>query len=868
LPSGRRGLKGGGRGELRPTVSQPGQLSACAKTGRVVVDGKHLACDGRPFRIRGVTYGAFAARSDGELFPETAAVERDFRQVADAGLNAVRTYNVPPKDVLDLARDFGLRLVVGLHYEDWRYALVPGRVARRRVREAGLRAVAEAMERCAGRSHVLAISVGNEVPGDVVRVHGRRAVEDTLSAFVEAVHDADSQLLATYTSFPTTEYLEVAGQDLVSFNVFLEDPQRLRSYLRRLQILAGERPLLVSELGLAAGIHGEELQAKSLAWQLREVEEAGCAGATVFSWTDEWAVGGHDVDGWGFGVTDAARRPKPALDVVGDWAAATVRDLREEWPQISVIVCAHNAEASIEECLASLERADYPELEVIVCDDGSSDATLAVAGRFPFRVLELPRIGLSAARNAGIAAASGEIIAFLDADAVCHPHWPYYLALSLEEENVVATGGPNLPFRSAPLVERAVAASPGGPVEVLLSDDRAEHVPGCNMAYRKDALRAVGGFDPIFTAAGDDVDVCWKLLDHGWAIGFSPAAQVLHHRRDSVRGFLRQQRGYGRAERLLAGRHRHRFNRLGQARWIGFVYGRVRLFGSLLRGVVYHGSMGSAAFQPVIARRSERLLAVLTAHLPVTVPVALLGLLGPLSAWWLAAPALAVGAVLAYATAVAVAARPGRNDPQPFRFRVLLALLHVVQPIARAWGRIRGPRAEPLEDASPEWVGDRFAWLAALRRELLSRGCHVRDGGAHDEWDLQASIGPFLRSRVATAVVWRSQPLHRVSLGLRFWLVGGIGFSLLALSFSTLAGAVSLAAVLALSFLEGALLARRTKQALAATSSAEQAEAPSQALIVDLHARLPGSSGRGAEPVPEARPAWYLESSGRRQEGS
>jgi GT2 family glycosyltransferase len=836
---------------------------SCPETGRVAVDGKHLALDGRPFRIRGATYGTFRARSDGELFPEPAAVERDFRQMADIGLNTVRTYTLPPNDVLGVAAEAGLRVIVGLHYEDWRYELQPGRRTGRRVREAGLRAVEDAMKRCAGRPNVLAVSVGNEVPADVVRVHGPGSVEETLGALVEAVHEADPGMLVTYTNFPTTEYLEVEGQDLFSFNVFLEKPHELRAYLRRLQLVSGDRPLLISELGLAAALHGEEAQAESLAWQLREVDEAGCAGATVFGWTDEWAVGGHEVGGWGFGLTHEDRRPKPALGVAGRWARSTVRDLREQWPRVSVVVCVHNGESSIEECLASLERSDYPDLEVIVCDDGSRDRTSKLARRFPFVVAELPRVGLSAARNAGVAMASAEIVAFLDADAACHPDWPYYLALSLEEENVVATGGPNLPMSDAQQVERAVAASPGGPIEVLLSDARAEHVPGCNMAYRRAALEAVGGFDPLFTAAGDDVDVCWKLLDRGFEIGFSAAAQVFHHRRNSIRGFLSQQRGYGRAERLLAGRHPHHFNALGQARWSGFVYGGVRVLGRLLRPAVYHGHAGTAAFQPVVSRPSEKFAAWLAAYVPLAVLPAVLAFLAPLSAWWLAGPAISIAFLALYGASVTAAARPGRKEPRPLQYRLLVGLLHVLQPLARTWGRLRGPSAEPLEDTSRNWAGDRFAWLAGLKRELLSRGCHVRDGGAHDEWDLEASIGPFVRSRVATAVVWRSQPLHRLSVGPRLGLLGGMAFGLLALSFSTVVGAVSLAAVLALSLLEGTLIARRTKRALAATSSAEPAKMPPEGLVVDLHARLTGSFSRGGEPVPEGRTAWYLESSRR-----
>ena len=687
--------------------------------------------------------------------------------MADIGLNAVRTYTLPTDDVLGLAAEAGLRVIVGLDYPDWRYELQPGGRTQRRVRDAGLRAVDEAMERCARRPDVLAISVGNEVPGDVVRVHGRGAVEDGLGALVEAVHAADPAMLATYTNFPTTEYLDVEGQDLVSFNVFLEDRQKLRRYLRRLQVVSGDRPLLISELGLGSALHGEEAQAESLAWQLREVDEAGCAGASVFGWTDEWTVAGHDVGGWGFGLTHEDRRAKPALAVVGRWAQSTVGELREQWPRVSVVVCAHNGDQLIARCLASLERSDYPDLEVIVCDDGSTDGTLAIAEQSPFMVLRLPRGGLSAARNAGLAAATGEIVAFLDADAHCHPEWPYRLALSLEDENVVATGGPNLPVSGVGFVERAVGASPGGPVEVLLGDDRAEHVPGCNMAFEREALLQIGGFDPIFTAAGDDVDVCWKLLDAGREIAFAPAAQVRHHRRDTLGGYLRQQVGYGKAERLLSGRHRHRFNSLGQARWAGFVYGGARALGRLLRPVVYHGRTGSALFQPVVGRPAEQIVSRLGAYVPLAAALAVLGLLASLSLWWLAAPALTIVLLMAYGATVAFAVRPDRGEPHPLRFRLFVGLLHLLQPLARAWGRLCGARADSLSEAPPHWLGDRLAWIETLGRELSDQGCTVKASEAHDRWDLDVTVGPLMRCRLTTAVVWNWQPLYRRVVRLR-----------------------------------------------------------------------------------------------------
>src|SRR5437868_3877203 len=84
-----------------------------------------------------------------------------------------------------------------------------------------------------------------------------------------------------------------------------------------------------------------------------------------------------------------------------------------------------------------------------------------------------------------------------------------------------------------------------GPTHVLLDDRIAEHVPGCNMAFRRDALLLIGGFNPVYLKAGDDVDVCWRLQAKGLRIGFAPSAIVWHHHRSSVRAYMRQQAGYG-----------------------------------------------------------------------------------------------------------------------------------------------------------------------------------------------------------------------------------------------------------------------------------------------------------------------------------
>ena len=89
-----------------------------------------------------------------------------------------------------------------------------------------------------------------------------------------------------------------------------------------------------------------------------------------------------------------------------------------------------------------------------------------------------------------------------------------------------------------------VAASPGQPTHVLENDQVAEHIPGCNMAFRRDALLEIHGFDYQYKKAGDDVDICWRLQQAGHWITFAPGAFVWHHRRQSPRAYLRQQAGY------------------------------------------------------------------------------------------------------------------------------------------------------------------------------------------------------------------------------------------------------------------------------------------------------------------------------------
>jgi GT2 family glycosyltransferase len=673
---------------------------------RVRTDGKQFALGHERFRFRGVTYGTFGRREDGALFPDRQQVKRDFSAMHEAGFTVVRTYTCPPEDVVELAADWGLRLFAGVFWPDWRYLLGCSHRKRRQVVRRAEVEVRNVARRLAGSETVMALSIGNEVPADVLRWVGTREVASALDRLVDVVREEDAGQLVSYANYPTAEYLPLDSFDFLTFNVFLEREADFRRYLTRLQHLAGDRPLVLGEVGLHSGEgpDGERNQASVLDWQLYAALERGVAGACIFSWTDEWAVGDRRVEGWHFGLTREDRSPRPALGVARAWNDRAVADLDHSWPSVSVVVCAYNAAETLDECLRHTCALEYPGLEVIVVDDGSTDTTAEIAQcHAGVQLVRIPHGGLSTARNAGLRAARGDLVAYLDADAYPPPEWPWYLALGMDGPTVGGVGGPNLPPVGDPVGAQLVARAPGGPLHVLMADDRAEHVPGCNMAFWKPVLEEIGGFDPVYTAAGDDVDACWKVLDRGWEIGFHPAAMVWHHRRAGIGAYLRQQRGYGRAEALVAARHPDRFTGLGTARWRGRIYNS--LVPPLGHQRVYRGLYGGAAYQSVYQGGGH----VLDVGHQVGIPLAaLLVLTAPLAAVspLLVLPALlGLGGVTALGIVDAWRTRPPRHLRTPgIGFRARVAVLHLLQPVVRWWARLRlsgiarrrTPPAEPL----------------------------------------------------------------------------------------------------------------------------------------------------------------------------
>ncbi len=220
--------------------------------------------------------------------------------------------------------------------------------------------------------------------------------------------------------------------------------------------------------------------------------------------------------------------------------------------------------------------------------------------------------GLSHARNTGAAAANGEVFVYTDSDCMADVDWLYYMIGTLTSGDYAGVGGPNITPPAQNWVQACVAAAPGGPSHVLLTDTVAEHIPGCNMAFYEWAFDNVGGFDPEYRKAGDDVDFCWRIQQAGGVIAFSPTAMVWHHRRFTLRAFFKQQDGYGEAESLLRFKHLIFFGPTGTAKWRGQIYGAPRFSWFLNRPIVYHGVFGEGFFQSMYPTPQSEVAAYLS----------------------------------------------------------------------------------------------------------------------------------------------------------------------------------------------------------------------------------------------------------------
>ncbi len=213
-------------------------------------------------------------------------------------------------------------------------------------------------------------------------------------------------------------------------------------------------------------------------------------------------------------------------------------------PTASVIVVSYNTAAHIEDCLLSLLRLDYPEIEIIVVDNGSTDNSVElVRSHFPeVEIVELAdNKGFAGGASVGLYMASGEIVATVNPDTALAPGWMLAVARTLMQDDEIGIVGSKMLYPDGKTIQHA-----GGIVNYPLATtehigrgevDRGQYdkardvsfVTGAALAMRREVGRSLGFFDEaFFPVYYEDVDLCWRTRDQGLRVLYQPEAMALH----------------------------------------------------------------------------------------------------------------------------------------------------------------------------------------------------------------------------------------------------------------------------------------------------------------------------------------------------
>jgi O-antigen biosynthesis protein len=747
----------------------------------------------RKFFVKGVTYGPFRPDQQGHYLGTPEQARRDLAQMREIGLNVVRIYHAPPRWFLDACASAGMRVLITLPWEKHIEFL-----ARKLSRDQIAAIVRSSVAANRGHPAIFGYLVGNEISSTMIRWLGVRRVTEFVEHLIRIGRETDPNVLYSYASYPPTEFLLPQNSDFSCFNVYLHNQDAFERYLLRLQNLSEDRPLILGEFGMDTIRHSQDEQAEMLGWHIDSVVKCGLAGTIFFTWTDEWFTGGQEISDWAFGIVTREREPKKSFfllrDKLGQDNAALPHRPLPSYPFISIIVCSYNGAKTLGACLESLGRIDYPNYEVILVDDGSTDNTPEIAARFPnVRYVHQTNHGLSHARNHGASVAKGEIFAYTDSDCMADPDWLYYLMSTLLSDKYAGVGGPNVSPPARNWVQACVAAAPGGPSHVLLTDTIAEHIPGCNMAWYRWAFESVGGFDPEYHAAGDDVDFCWRVQQAGHAIAFSPTAIVWHYRRFTLRAFRRQQEGYGEAESLLRFKHLIFFGPTGTAKWRGQIYGTPRFSWFINRPIIYHGIFGEGFFQSIYPTPQSEVAAYLSSIEWFALTVFLFGLGIFLPALRIV-PYLMFGGTLCVAISYMLRAR---IEPKfdTVAARLLVMFLAFAQPLVRGWSRYftwlqfkRTPRGViTAHEHLPAGIGfggavrnrsywseegkDRHHLLGSMFGLLNEENWRYSTDTGWNEWDIQIYGNFWWSITLQTVTEYHGGPKCLTRAGLRYRFV-------------------------------------------------------------------------------------------------
>ncbi|GIX49574.1 MAG: hypothetical protein KatS3mg131_3785 [Candidatus Tectimicrobiota bacterium] len=208
--------------------------------------------------------------------------------------------------------------------------------------------------------------------------------------------------------------------------------------------------------------------------------------------------------------------------------------------QVSIVIAAYNAEATLERCLRSLLALAHPAREILVVDNNSRDATAAIVRRYEgvggIRYLYEPQRGWPAARNAGIAAARCPYVANIDADCAADPQWLDTLLRAFTGERVGCVVGRTLVEPGTTWAQRFYARSDPFCIEGKIGTTPFVPWGGGNNVMRRDVFLRAGGYDAARFTSGADAEFHYRLeKQFGYCTKYEPRAIIYHRARGSLR---------------------------------------------------------------------------------------------------------------------------------------------------------------------------------------------------------------------------------------------------------------------------------------------------------------------------------------------
>jgi glycosyltransferase involved in cell wall biosynthesis len=222
-------------------------------------------------------------------------------------------------------------------------------------------------------------------------------------------------------------------------------------------------------------------------------------------------------------------------------------------PTVSIVVPVFNAEATVKDLLDSLYNVDYDinKLEIIIVDGGSTDKTRDIIERYPVNLFIQEKKGLNVARNIGIQNSSGEVILFTDSDCVVPKNWVKKVIKNFDSNEIGCVGGSVSRYKDAFLSKYADDSLL--PVlrkfknrEILNNVKPPLNYPaGCNMAFRRSALKVTKGFDESILFPFEEDELVERVCLAGYKMVLDPDVKIKHKHRNSLKGLLKQTFSYG-----------------------------------------------------------------------------------------------------------------------------------------------------------------------------------------------------------------------------------------------------------------------------------------------------------------------------------